>query len=143
MSWHIGSCQLDRRAPACAPAFTVSGTGDLVLPPPPSTGALVQFTFTKAAVQKVGSFCGKTFSMDAYAKLGGRKAHARQYYDADHPFLASHIADKHIWLAPPQLLVKQSIQHYLSCKSAAPDTTSACIAVPHLQRHPGCICLMA
>ena len=74
--------------------------------------------------------------MDAYAMLGGRKAHARQYCDADHPFLASHIADKHLWLAPPQLLVEQSIQHYLSCKSAAPDTTSACIAVLQLAKAP-------
>ena len=62
--------------------------------------------------------------------VADHKAHAWHYCDADHPFLASHVASKHIWLAPPALLIQQSIQHYLSCKASAPETTSACIAVP-------------
>ena len=47
--------------------------------------------------------------------------------------LALHITGKHIWLAAPPLLVKRSIKHYLTCKAAAPETTSACVAVPQLK----------
>ena len=109
---------------------TISSADDLILPPPPCTDALVQLTFTKAAVQQVETCCGRAFDLDAYAMVAGHKAHARHYCDPDHPFLASHVASKHIWLAPPALLIQQSIQHYLSCKASAPETTSACIAVP-------------
>ena len=96
----------------------------------------MKYTFTKAAVKKVEEYCGKAFSMDAYALANGCKAHARQYCNADHPILASHIASKHIWLVPPPMLIEQSIQHYLSCKSSAPETTSACIVVPNVSDAP-------
>ena len=138
MGWQPGNVQLDQPAPV-APVLAValSSSDDAVLPPPPCTNALVHFTFTKAAVQKIEAYCGRAFSMDAYAMVGGCKAHARLYCDADHPFLASHVAGPtHTWLAPPALLIEQSIQHYLRCKAAAPMTTSACIAVPQVKDAP-------
>ena len=67
--------------------------------------------------------------------VSGRKAHARYCGDADHPFLALHITSRLIWWPLFQCLLT-SIQHYLTCRAAAPKTTSVCIAVPQLQASP-------
>ena len=84
-------------------------------------------------MQQVAALSGKSFTTDAYAMVDGCKGHARLYCNADNPFLASYMAGKHIWSAPPPLPVEQSFQHHLTCKAAAPEAASACITVPQLQ----------
>ena len=88
MGWHLGNAQLDQPAPSPPVlAVALSSIDDATLPPLPCTDALVHLTFTKAAMQQIETYCGKAFSMDAYAIVGGCKAYARVVMQTIHSLL--------------------------------------------------------
>ena len=51
-------------------------------------------------------------------------------------FLQENVSGHHVCLNAPAAHVPEYIQHYMTCKAAAPYTTSACIIVPKIAHRP-------
>ena len=74
----------------------------------------------------------RKFTLDACCNDGGDNALCEKYCSPPKNFLDHDCSGEHVWINPPykRKLFVDVLHHYLHMKQKAPETTSACIAVP-------------
>ena len=107
----------------------------LALPPPPpllnSQRGDERYIDSKEfdEIQKASE---KTFTLDAFVKDDGSNAKCARYRSPSNSFFdTASLEHEHVWINPPFNLIEQAVKHYLTLKAKSPESTSACILVPH------------
>jgi len=80
---------------------------------------------------------GKAFTVDCFCREDGTNSHCSQFYSPADSFFRHSLAGQHCWINPPFNMIRETLQHYQSCKARAPDSTSAVFCLPKVSaRNP-------
>jgi len=94
--------------------------------------------FVQPEFLKVEELTGKQFTVDCFCRDDGTNSHCGKFYSPSRSFFDHSLVDQHCWINPPFNMIRETLEHYQSCKQKHPERISAafCLPAPRVQQPP-------
>lgn len=91
--------------------------------------------FIQPEFLKIEQQVGKQFTVDCFCREDGSNSHCGQYFSPADSFFQQNLVDQHCWINPPFNMIRETLEHYQSCKQKQPDRISAVFCLPAPRAH--------